>query len=316
MQTIDQPIEHASFVRRSAHDRPTCAAASGRKFATLFRDAAPSLAIVVDPTECALASCDIAGGGDALAAAILQPQNDAELGAIIAVARREGCALFPRGGGWSYSGGYTPSRNPAAIVDTARLRTLTIEDDASRVTVGAGVTWGRLYDTLDSVGLRVPSFGPLSGIAASVGGLVAQNGGFFGAASNGPIADGGLICSTLIAGNGDKVELTAGIVSAGRQRRNPLPEIAAPSAFGQRSLWRRCRVPRAYCLRLLHFPTARKHWRCSVRLPGFPVSAKPTFLILAHTPISLGRVSICAKALLWPAIFWPLVEVRSEESPM
>src|ERR1700733_11159504 len=114
-------------------------AASERKFATVFRDAAPSLAVVDSPTECALASRDIAGGGNAIAAAILQPQNEDEVGAIIAVARREGCALFPRGGGWSYSGGYTPSQSPAAIVDSARLQTLVSEDGASRVTVGAGV---------------------------------------------------------------------------------------------------------------------------------------------------------------------------------
>ena len=215
---------------------------SDRKLATAFRDAAPSLAIVADPTECALASCDIAGGGNALATVILQPQNEEEVGAIIAVARREGCALFPRGGGWSYSGGYTPSRNPAAIVDTARLQTLTIEDDASRVTVGAGVTWGRLYDTLNSARLRVPSFGPLSGIAASVGGLVAQNGGFFGAASNGPIADGGLVCSTLIAGNGEKVGLTTADRVGGSTA--PQPFAGDCGAFGIRSAITLAAVPR------------------------------------------------------------------------
>lgn len=216
--------------------------ASERKFATVFRDAAPSLAVVDNPTECALASRDIADGGNAIAAAILQPQNEDEVGAIIAVARREGCALFPRGGGWSYSGGYTPSRSPAAIVDTTRLQTLAGEDGTSRVTVGAGVTWGRLYDALDAAGLRVPSFGPLSGIGATVGGLVAQNGGFFGAASHGPIADGGLISSTLIAGSGEKVELSTADRADGSMA--PQPFAGDCGAFGIRTAVTLTTMPR------------------------------------------------------------------------
>ncbi len=136
-------------------------------------------------------------------------ENHDEVQALVSVARRQGCALFPRGGGWSYSSGYTPSQNPAAIVETGRLHGIAIERDAARVTAGAGVTWGSLYDALDASGLRVPSFGPLSGIGATVGGLVAQNGGFFGAAGHGAIADGSIITSTMVAGSGETLTLTA-----------------------------------------------------------------------------------------------------------
>jgi D-lactate dehydrogenase (cytochrome) len=205
----------------------------GDKIADLFRDALPSSAIIDDPQECALASGDIAGPGVATATAILRPQNRDQAVALVDIARREACALFPRGGGWSYSSGYTPSQNPAVIVDMGQFQAIALERDAARVTVGAGVTWGALYETLDAAGLRVPSFGPLSGIGATVGGLVAQNGGFFGAAGHGPIADGSVISSTMIAGNGEALTLTAADRVDGAAA--PQPFAGDCGAFGLRT---------------------------------------------------------------------------------
>lgn len=200
--------------------------------AVAFADGIPSLSIIDDPMERALFSADIAGPAAATADAILQPQNSEEVEAIVAIARREGCALYPRGGGWSYSGGYGPSRTPAAIVDTGRLRAMTVAKDAGRVTIGAGVTWARLFESLDAAGLRVPSFGPLSGIGATVGGLVAQNGGFFGAAGCGPIADESLCASTVIAGSGEKITLTRDHRADGSAAPQPLAGDCG--AFGLR----------------------------------------------------------------------------------
>ncbi|HEY5208196.1 MAG TPA: FAD-binding oxidoreductase [Stellaceae bacterium] len=176
--------------------------------AGLFRAAAPAAIVVDDADECALASADIAGPGECAAAAILKPGDRDDVEKIVRVARREGVALFPRGGGWSYSGGYTPSRAPAAMVDLSRLTDIAIERDAARVRVGAGTSWGALYAALDGAGLRVPSFGPLSGIGATVGGLVSQNGGFFGTAGHGTIADKSLLGATMVAGSGDTITLT------------------------------------------------------------------------------------------------------------
>jgi len=206
---------------------------SGSGIAESFRSAIPSLAVVDDPQECALASSDIAGPGAATAAAILRPDSEEQAAAIVSVARREGCALFPRGGGWSYTGGYTPSQSPAAIVDAGLLRTISVERDAARVTAGAGATWAALDDALNAAGLRVPSFGPLSGIGATVGGLTAQDGGFFGTAGHGPVGESSIISSTIVAGTGETVKLTASDRADGIFAPQPLAGDCG--AFGLRT---------------------------------------------------------------------------------
>jgi FAD/FMN-containing dehydrogenase len=173
-----------------------------------FRNALPALEIVEESAERTLASSDIAGPGNITVSAVLRPDTLHELEAIVRVARAEGCALTQRGGGLSYSGGCVPSHNPAVAVDTRRLQSIQIDRGAGRVSAGAGVTWGMLYDVLGAENLRVPSFGPLSGVAATVGGLVAQNGGFFGTASYGPVADRSLVSSTMITGVGEWITPT------------------------------------------------------------------------------------------------------------
>lgn len=199
--------------------------------AAIFRAALPTLPIVDDAFECMLASSDIAGVGSVVAGAILRPRDAEETQAIVRVARREGCTLSPRGGGWSYSGGYTPSRQPAAIVDMRMLRDITIREQG--VDAGAGTTWQELYDRLDAEGLRVPSFGPLSGMGATVGGSAAQNGGFFGTASHGAIGDRSVLASTMIAGTGNVATITAADCVDGAAAPQPLAGDCG--AFGIRT---------------------------------------------------------------------------------
>ena len=136
-------------------------------------------------------SHDIAGPGTHVADAVVRPGTRNELVAVVREAAARGIALFPRGGGLSYTGGYTPSRNPSLIVDLRRLdRVLRIDTEFEVVTVEAGCTWRALYDALAQhrPARRVPSFGPLSGYGATVGGTVSHDGGFFGTAGNGSIA--------------------------------------------------------------------------------------------------------------------------------
>ncbi len=210
--------------------------------AAAFRAALPELRLSTAAEDCDVLSSDIAGPAAAPAGVVLYPAHADEVAAVVRVARREGIALTPRGGGWSYTGGCTPTRRPAAIVAMEGLKGLAIERAAMTVTAGAGTTWAALHAVLEAQGLRVPSFGPLSGIGATLGGLAAQNGGFFGAAAHGALGDASLRAATLIDGTGTELQI-------GRNDR--VGDLAAPQplagdcgAFGIRTALTLNLIPR------------------------------------------------------------------------
>ncbi|MGE0734182.1 MAG: FAD-binding oxidoreductase [Alphaproteobacteria bacterium] len=125
-----------------------------------------------------------------IADAVVRPGTVDELAAVVRAATSNGIAVFPRGGGYTYTGCYSPDRNRSIVLDLQRLdRIVEIDAINDSVTVEAGVTWGKLFDALDAKGLRVPSFGPLSGYGATVGGSASTDASFFGSASYGAIGD-------------------------------------------------------------------------------------------------------------------------------
>ncbi len=172
-----------------------------RTLGALFHDGVPGLAVAVDD----VLSGDIAAPALHPAPIVLRPAYHDQVSALVRIARREGICLYQRGGGWSYTGGYTPGPAPSALIDSRALTGIEIKSD--KVVVGAGTTWATLYDELAAAGLRVLSFGPLSGLGATVGGGVAQDGGFFGAAGHGALGDDTICGGTLITGTGDDYTL-------------------------------------------------------------------------------------------------------------
>jgi D-lactate dehydrogenase (cytochrome) len=160
--------------------------------------------VLTGETDRIFHSHDIAGPGLHVADAVVRPGSFAELMETVRQAAALGIALFPRGGGLSYTGGYTPSRSPSLIVDLRRLdRVVRIDAVNNRVTAEAGCTWRALYDALAAhrPPRRVPSFGPLSGHGATVGGTVSQDGGFFGTAGHGSIA-ASVVRLAVVTGSG------------------------------------------------------------------------------------------------------------------
>ncbi|NJS14645.1 MAG: FAD-binding oxidoreductase [Sphingopyxis sp.] len=86
----------------------------------------------------------------------------------------------------SYTGGYTQTMPGAVLIDTGAMdRILDINEIDMRVTVEAGCSWAKLYDTLKPLGLRTPFWGTLSGLKATVGGGMSQNCLFWGSARHG-----------------------------------------------------------------------------------------------------------------------------------
>lgn len=119
-------------------------------------------------------------------AAVVRPTNTAQLAAAVAAATRAGHAVVARGGGMSYTGGYTQDMTGVVLVDTGAMdRIIDINATDMTVTVEAGCTWAKLYDALKPLGLRTPFWGTLSGLKATVGGGMSQNCLFWGSARHG-----------------------------------------------------------------------------------------------------------------------------------
>ena len=108
--------------------------------------------------------------------AVVRPGSIEELQRTVEIAYGEGLAIFPRGGGASYTSGYLVSTPHAITIDAGRLNKIVeINKQDMYVTVEPGVTWAVLDNALAPHGLRVPFRGPFSGLAATVGGSISQN---------------------------------------------------------------------------------------------------------------------------------------------
>ncbi|MEE4349049.1 MAG: FAD-binding oxidoreductase [Pacificimonas sp.] len=119
-------------------------------------------------------------------AAVVRPGDKDQLAAAVGAATAAGHAVVPRGGGMSYTGGYTPDAPGAVLFDLAGMdRILGIDETDMTVTVEAGCTWAALHAALSEKGLRTPMWGTLSGLKATVGGGMSQNGIFWGTTRHG-----------------------------------------------------------------------------------------------------------------------------------
>ena len=121
---------------------------------------------------------------------VVSPRSTEELAKVVRLSNNFNIALNPRGGGMSYTKGYTPDRPQTGILDLSKMnRVLEINEADMYVTVEAGCTWKQLHDALKPMGLRTPFWGPLSGLISTIGGGLSQNNAFFGAGTHGPSSD-------------------------------------------------------------------------------------------------------------------------------
>ncbi|MBL8631267.1 MAG: FAD-binding oxidoreductase, partial [Rhodospirillaceae bacterium] len=146
-------------------------------------------AVITDQAEREYYSADVYAAGETIAAAI-RPKDVPSLAKAIKAATSSGYAVIGRGGGMSYTSGYTPVRADTVTVDVGALnRIIEINEADMYITVEAGVTWKQIYEALKPKGLRLPFFGTFSGMVATVGGGLSQGSLFMGTARYGQGAD-------------------------------------------------------------------------------------------------------------------------------
>ncbi len=146
--------------------------------------------VSLDPEVLRRLSTDHSLESGEVAAAVVRPAGVEDLVEVVKAAHRQELPLAVRGGGMSYTRAHTPDRPGVVLLDLRDLnRIATIAADDLYATVEAGCTWEQVFEALVPHGLRCRSWGPLSGRRATIGGGLSQNGGFFGAARYGSVAD-------------------------------------------------------------------------------------------------------------------------------
>lgn len=145
--------------------------------------------LILDEAERAYVSQDYFAMA-APVAAVLAPTSIETLAKAVAWLTTLDIAIYPRGGGYSYTDAYLPTRHPGVTVDLRRMnRVIDINPTDMFVTAEAGCTWRALDDALEPHGLRTPFWGPLSGRYATLGGSLSQGSVSLGSGKHGPSAD-------------------------------------------------------------------------------------------------------------------------------
>lgn len=242
-------------------------------------------------------STDIAGTGE-IATAVVAPADSAQLAAVVKVCAEQGFAVVPRGGGFSYTSGYTPAEAHSVMIDMRRMyRILEINPTDMYVRVEAGCTWRALYEALKAQGLRTPYFGPMSGFNATVGGALSQGSFFLGSTQHGTTADSVLSLEIVLA--------DGAIVHTGSDSdhgtppffRNYGPDLTGlflgdTGALGFKTV---------ATLKLIQFPSHQAYGSFAID------SGEATVAVLSE----IGRAGLAAEAYAWDPYF---VEIMSEAS--
>jgi FAD/FMN-containing dehydrogenase len=155
--------------------------------------------VVSDPARRLFYSTDLAGRLET-AAAVARIADVESLQKVARLCSERGWGMTPRGGGFSYTGGYTPGQPNSVLLDLRPMdRILEINAQDMYVVVEAGCTWVRLHEALKAKGLRTPYWGPMSGFSATVGGALSQGSFFLGSTEYGPLSDSVLGLEVVLA---------------------------------------------------------------------------------------------------------------------
>jgi len=119
--------------------------------------------------------------------AVVRPGTTEEVSRVLKIANKYKIPVTPRCGGSSLQGEVIPHSN-SLVIELMRLEDIVLYKDLRSVTVGAGVTFGKLDKYLNKHDLWIP-FYPGSALAATLAGNVAVNGAGFGSGVYGCIAE-------------------------------------------------------------------------------------------------------------------------------
>jgi FAD/FMN-containing dehydrogenase len=161
-------------------------------------------------------------------AAVIRPTTVESLALAVKHLSDVGIAMFPRGGGYSYTDAYLPTKSPGVCIDTRSLnKVLHVDEQDMYVTAEAGCTWAQLEEQLAPLGLRTPFWGPLSGLKATLGGGISQGSASLGSGKHGLSPESVVSLDVVLA---DGTIIKTG--SAGQEKHSPFFRHYGPDLTG------------------------------------------------------------------------------------
>jgi Fe-S oxidoreductase/FAD/FMN-containing dehydrogenase len=174
--------------------------------------------------------------GNTIPSAVVQPETEEELIALVGWARENNIPLTPRGKASSGYGGVLPLKQ-GVVVDFYRMnRMIRIDPDGFTATVQAGMVWEKLDQALGQRRLTLRLY-PSSYPSSTVGGWLAQGGAGIGSYESGWFRDN-VVSARVVLPNGEvkefkgqdldfisEVEGITGLISEVTLRVQPLEEL-------------------------------------------------------------------------------------------
>ena len=155
-----------------------------------------------DAATRALHSEDIWSAAPHTVALIVSPQSIDDISAVMAAAFEAGVAVAPRGASMSYTSAHVPTRDDTLSLDLERMdRVIEVRAEDMVVTVEPGCTWAALDAALKPHGLRTPFWGPMSGLASTIGGGLSQLNAMLGAGHYGTSSES-VVALTMVLADG------------------------------------------------------------------------------------------------------------------
>ena len=97
-------------------------------------------------------STDLSFRDREIAAVVVQPGDTEQLSGCVQAAVKSGMSVVARGGGMSYTSGYTPEKPDTMLLDMRRMnRVLEVNTEDMYVTVECGCTWEALFEALKAL---------------------------------------------------------------------------------------------------------------------------------------------------------------------
>jgi glycolate oxidase len=119
---------------------------------------------------------------------VVRPKSAREVSEIVKLAAKENVPIIPRGGASWGLGGAVPVNGGIVLDMTGMNQIIEIDEDNLCATVGSGINWKLLYDTLNRKGYIIGSY-PSSAFAASIGGWINTGGVGIGTYKYGSVRD-------------------------------------------------------------------------------------------------------------------------------
>ena len=144
--------------------------------------------------------------GETVPEAVVQPESEEELSALLRWASGAKIPVVPRAKGTSGYGGTIPARR-GIVIDFFRMRrVLALDESAATVTVEPGITWEQLDRELGKKGFTLRLY-PTSYPSSSAGGWLAQGGAGLGSFEFGWFLDN-VVSARLVLASGEVRQLS------------------------------------------------------------------------------------------------------------